>query len=67
MFLAGSRVQAGLIGEHPNLDDLEDGDVKFHTDFRQVYATLLEQWLGWSSNPILGGEYQPIDVLRFRA
>jgi uncharacterized protein (DUF1501 family) len=64
MFLAGSKVQSGLIGDHPSLDDLEDGDVKFHTDFRQVYATLLDKWLGWSSKSILGGDYKPIDVLR---
>jgi uncharacterized protein (DUF1501 family) len=64
MFVAGSRVRAGLVGEHPSLDDLEDGDIKFHTDFRQVYATLLERWLGWSSKTILGGEFQPVDVLK---
>jgi uncharacterized protein (DUF1501 family) len=64
MFLAGTRVRAGLVGEHPNLDELEDGDVKFHTDFRQVYATLLERWLGWSSKSVLGGAFKPIDALR---
>jgi uncharacterized protein (DUF1501 family) len=64
MFLAGSRVRAGLVGEHPSLDDLEDGDIKFHTDFRQVYATLLERWLGWSSKSVLGGEFKPIDALQ---
>jgi uncharacterized protein (DUF1501 family) len=63
MFLAGTRVRAGLVGEHPNLDELEDGDVKFHTDFRQVYATLLERWLGWSSKSVLGGNFKPIDSL----
>jgi uncharacterized protein (DUF1501 family) len=64
MFLAGTRVRAGLVGEHPNLDELEDGDVKFHTDFRQIYATLLERWLGWSSKSVLGGTFKPIDTLR---
>jgi uncharacterized protein (DUF1501 family) len=64
MFLAGTRVRAGLVGEHPNLDELEDGDVTFHTDFRQVYATLLELWLGWSSKSVLGGTFKPIDTLR---
>lgn len=64
MFLAGARVRPGLIGEHPNLDDLQDGDVKFNTDFRQVYATLLQQWLGWSSKSVLGGEFKPVDALR---
>lgn len=64
MFLAGTRVRAGLVGSHPDLDDLEDGDVKFHTDFRQVYATLLERWLGWSSKSALGGEFKSIDALK---
>jgi uncharacterized protein (DUF1501 family) len=63
MFLAGTRVRAGLVGEHPNLDELEDGDIKFHTDFRQVYATLLERWLGWSGKSVLGGNFKPIDSL----
>jgi uncharacterized protein (DUF1501 family) len=63
MFLAGSRVRPGLVGEHPSFDDLDDGDLKHHTDFRQVYATLLEQWLGWSSAAVLGGEFAPVDVL----
>ncbi|MBC8352878.1 MAG: DUF1501 domain-containing protein [Planctomycetes bacterium] len=62
-FLAGSKVRAGLIGDHPSLTDLEDGDLKFHTDFRQVYATVLESWLGWSSKSVLGGIHKPVDAL----
>ena len=38
VFLAGTKVKSGLIGKHPDLDDLAQGDLKFHTDFRQVYA-----------------------------
>jgi uncharacterized protein (DUF1501 family) len=64
MFLAGSPVRAGLVGEHPSLNDLDDGDLKFHTDFRQVYATLLDRWLGWSSAAVLGGEYKSLDMLQ---
>lgn len=64
MFVAGSRVKAGLIGEHPNMDKLEDGDLKFHTDFRQVYATILDQWLQWPSKTILEGEYSPVELLK---
>ena len=63
MFVAGSPVRAGLHGDHPSLTDLEDGDLKFHTDFRQVYASLLEDWLGTSSQPILGGEYEKLALL----
>ena len=63
MFLAGARVQSGLIGAHPSLSDLEDGDVKHHTDVRKVYATLLEDWLNWPSQKILGKAYSKLPLL----
>lgn len=63
MFLAGERVNAGLIGAHPSLADLQEGDLKHHTDFRQVYAAVLEQWFDWKSEPILGGRYQPVAAI----
>jgi uncharacterized protein (DUF1501 family) len=64
MFLAGQRVKPGLIGDHPSLTDLVDGDLKFHTDFRQVYAAIMENWLDWPAAPVLGAEYQVVDVLQ---
>jgi uncharacterized protein (DUF1501 family) len=64
MLLAGSRAKAGLVGVHPNLDRLEDGDLKFEIDFRQVYATLLERWLDWRSAPILAGDYKLLDIVK---
>ena len=64
MFLIGSQVKSGIIGKHPQLDDLTYGDVKHHTDFRQVYAGVLQSWLGAKSAPILGGEYEPVSFLR---
>jgi uncharacterized protein (DUF1501 family) len=64
VFLVGSRVQSGIIGKHPRLDDLADGDLKFQLDFRAVYASLLTQWLGWSATPIFGDTFQPADVLQ---
>jgi uncharacterized protein (DUF1501 family) len=63
MFLVGNRVRVGLVGQHPKLDDLADGDVKFHTDFRSVYAAVLEKWLAWPAAPILGEGFPPADVL----
>jgi uncharacterized protein (DUF1501 family) len=63
MFLAGKKVKAGLIGEHPSMTDLENGDLKFHTDFRTVYAAVLEQWLKWPAKDVLGAEWKPADVL----
>lgn len=64
MFLAGTKVRPGLIGKHPKLSDLQDGDLKHHTDFRQVYATVLENWLGCDSRRILKGRYEPVDGIR---
>jgi uncharacterized protein (DUF1501 family) len=62
MFLVGGKLKGGLVGPHPSLAQLEGGGVKHHTDFRRVYAALLEGWLGWPSQPILGGDYAPLDV-----
>lgn len=64
MFLAGTGIHSGLIGKHPDLTQLEDGDIVFHTDFRQVYAAVLEQWLGCESEPVLRGRYKAIDLIR---
>ncbi|MBI1372381.1 MAG: DUF1501 domain-containing protein [Phycisphaera sp.] len=64
MFLAGGRVTPGLVGKHPSLTDLTDGDLIHHTDFRRVYATILRDWLGAKPAPVLLGEYEPVVFLR---
>jgi uncharacterized protein (DUF1501 family) len=46
------------------LDNLEGGGQRHHTDFRRLYATLLDRWLGIPSQPILGAKYPPLDLLR---
>jgi uncharacterized protein (DUF1501 family) len=63
MFLVGETVKAGVIGKLPSLTDLEEGDLKHHTDFRQVYATVLERWLGQKSDALLGGSFKTVDAL----
>jgi uncharacterized protein (DUF1501 family) len=60
MFLAGGGVRGGVIGSHPSLTDLDDGDLRFHTDFRQVYATVLEEWLGAASQGVLQGKFDKL-------
>lgn len=65
LFLAGP-VKPGLVGQHPSLTDLDDGDPKFHTDFRRVYATVLDRWLGCPSRDVLGDTFEPLDVLAMR-
>ncbi len=63
MLLAGERVTAKVFGQQPSLTDLQDGDLKFHTDFRQVYATVLERWLACDSATVLGGTFETLDLL----
>ncbi len=64
MFLAGGRVAGGLVGAHPRLDVLQNGGPPFHTDFRRVYATLLDRWLGFDSRAILGEPFEAMELLR---
>jgi uncharacterized protein (DUF1501 family) len=62
MFLIGEHVQAGLIGVHPSLEDLESGDLKFHTDFRSVYATVLQEWLGVAAGEVISGDFPQLKL-----
>lgn len=57
LFVLGGGVKPGLYGNYPSLTDLHDGDLKFNTDFRSVYATALENWLGAHSEMVLGKKY----------
>jgi uncharacterized protein (DUF1501 family) len=64
LFLFGGALKGGLIGKHPSLTKLERGDLVHHTDFRSVYATLLEQWLKTPSAPVLGRDFGRLALLR---
>jgi uncharacterized protein (DUF1501 family) len=55
--------KGGLYGAHPTLNDLDEGDLRFHTDFRSVYATLLEKWLGFASEPVLGSRFEMMNFV----
>ncbi|MDB5040245.1 MAG: hypothetical protein JWN27_971 [Candidatus Eremiobacteraeota bacterium] len=57
LFVIGGGVKGGIYGDHPSLTDLDHGDLKFSTDFRSVYATVIERWLGRDPGPVLGGAY----------
>ncbi|HYE85748.1 MAG TPA: DUF1501 domain-containing protein [Vicinamibacterales bacterium] len=66
MMLLGGSVRGGIYGTAPNLNmdpanpTLENnaGDVRFETDFRSVYAKVLDSWLGSNSVSILGADYR---------
>jgi uncharacterized protein (DUF1501 family) len=65
VFLAGPAVKAGLVGKAPSLSDLDDnGDLKVAVDFRRVYASVLEEWLGLPSREILGDSFEPLPLFR---
>jgi uncharacterized protein (DUF1501 family) len=62
VLFAGSKLASGLVGKHPSLTDLDQGDLKFHTDFRRLYATVLDGWLGFPSQTVLGSRYEPLKL-----
>src|SRR5262245_49816107 len=64
VILAGPSVQPGLVGTYPSLMDLADGDLKMTVDFRRVYATVLEGWLGLRSKEALGGTFESLPLFR---
>jgi uncharacterized protein (DUF1501 family) len=63
MFVAGPKVTGGIVGKHPSLSDLGDGDLKYHTDFRSVYATLLDNWLGVDSRGVLHDKFDHLPLV----
>jgi uncharacterized protein (DUF1501 family) len=64
MFVVGKQVKGGLYGPKPDLQDLLDGDVRFKIDFRQVYATALDEWLGNDSKVVLGQQFGSLPILK---
>jgi uncharacterized protein (DUF1501 family) len=67
LFVAGPAVKGGPLGKHPSLSDLDAGDLKWHIDFRRIYATLLDKWLGCDSKTVLVGRHEHVDLLRGKA
>ncbi|MGW5718547.1 DUF1501 domain-containing protein [Amycolatopsis sp. NPDC003865] len=63
VFVLGPRVKGGFHGAEPSLTDLDDGDLKLSTDFRDVYATLVEDVLGTDAGKVLAGHRGRIDGL----
>jgi len=63
MIIVGKPVKGGLYGEYPNLANLDQGDLKFTTDFRSVYSTVLDRWLGANSELVLGKRYEDLKFI----
>ena len=64
MFLVGKHVKGGHYGEIPSLTKLDTLDnLAYTTDFRRVYATVMQGWLGFSNtSSVLRGEFEPFPV-----
>ena len=57
MFVAGAGVKGGLFGKHPSLTELEDDELRYTTDFRSVYGTLISEWFGADAKQVLGAAW----------
>jgi uncharacterized protein (DUF1501 family) len=64
VFIAGPGIRGGVVGQTPSLTDLVNGEPRMTTDFRRIYATLLEGWLDISSPAPLGGSFAKLPLLR---
>ena len=64
-FVMGNPVKGGLYGEYPSLEPVDqvEGDMAYNNDFRGLYATLLDDWMGVDPNPILGGNYEQFEMI----
>jgi uncharacterized protein (DUF1501 family) len=64
MFLvSGGLKQKGLINEMTDLNDLDEGDLRYKVDFKEVYATVLNKWLGADDRNILGKNFSYLDFI----
>jgi uncharacterized protein (DUF1501 family) len=63
-FIIGSSVKGGIYGDYPSLTDLDNGDLKYKVDFRNVYGTVLDRWLKADSRQILGAHFDDMGFIR---
>ena len=64
-FVIGDRVNGGMYGEYPSLktEDLTQGDLAPNYDFRGLYASLVDKWLGLDPIPIVGGKFEQMSFV----
>ncbi len=63
MFLGGGLKEKGILNELPDLSDLDEGDLKYKIDFKNIYATVLNKWLGADDKKILNGKFDHLKFL----
>ncbi len=65
-FVIGEKVKGGLYGEYPSLEPSkleEGGNLQHNVDYRAVYTTVLERWMGLDAKPIVGGSFETLNFL----
>ena len=62
--LAGPNVKGGVHGGYSSLTDLDEGGLKVKTDFRSIYASLMEDWLKVDSVPVVGKTVGKLDLIK---
>jgi len=63
VYLVGQSLKGGHYGQAPSLTTLNrEGNVLHTVDFRRVYATVMEQWMGANSHSLLNGKFEPLSV-----
>ena len=63
LFVMGSAVKAGIHGAPPSLKLERNQYLLFSTDFRRVYATVLERWLDCPADKVLAGRFEPLPFI----
>jgi uncharacterized protein (DUF1501 family) len=64
-FVIGNAVKGGMYGTPPSLTNLVlDDNLESTTDFRQVYAALIEDWMGADSTKVLGRKFKTMNMFR---
>jgi len=64
LFVMGSQIKGSLHGTPPSLNNLpKNQDLAFTTDFRQVYATVLDKWFSCPTDQVLGKNYAPLPFI----
>lgn len=62
-FISGGLKEKGVLNAMPNLNDLNEGDLKHKVDFKNVYATVLNKWLGADDKMILGNKFSHLNFI----
>jgi uncharacterized protein (DUF1501 family) len=62
-FISGGLKEKGVLNAMPDLSDLNEGDLKHQVDFKNVYATVLNKWLGADDKIILGDKFSHLNFI----